>query len=156
MTESPFLALAERLDLDYAEQVAPGAAGKFPFPHGEVSELVGGALPSGYEGLAARLRRHVGDSETATELTLVVTRIPGECRLRPFHQVLRGWVPRSRVPSDRRSRDQLILRSTRDQLVDRIDFRLSPLRWRDLPNLIARRPAVHRPRRASVGPDSPI
>ena len=90
MTESPFLALAERHDLDYAEQVAPDAAGKFPFPHGVVSELVGGALPGGYEGLAARLRRHVGDSETATEFTLVVTRIPESVDFARFIRCFEG------------------------------------------------------------------
>ncbi len=76
MTGSPFLALAEQHDLDYVERVAPGADGKFPLPHGETTELVGGLLPGGYEGLVARLRRTAGESETPDEFILVVTRVP--------------------------------------------------------------------------------
>src|SRR5687768_1531470 len=73
---SPFLALAERDDLDFAERVAARAAGRFPLPRGETTELGGGSLPGGYEGLVARLRRSAGESEAPVELTLVVTRIP--------------------------------------------------------------------------------
>ena len=56
MTESPFLALEERLDLDYAEQVAPGAAGKFPFPHGIR------CFEGGFRGVASRVIAEVGTS----------------------------------------------------------------------------------------------
>jgi hypothetical protein len=76
MAGSPFLAFAERHDLDYAERVAPAADGKFPLPRGETTDLVGGALPGGVEGLVGRLRRRRDESEAPVELTLVVTRIP--------------------------------------------------------------------------------
>jgi hypothetical protein len=90
MTGSPFLAFAERHGLDYAEQVAPGAAGKFPLPHGETTELVGGALPGGCEGLVARLQRQVDESKTPIEFTLVVTRVPESVDLARFIRCFEG------------------------------------------------------------------
>lgn len=76
MSTSPFLDFAEQRDLDYAERVAPEAQGRFPLPHGETTDLVGGMLPGGYEGIVARLRPHAGDDDAPSELTLIATRIP--------------------------------------------------------------------------------
>jgi hypothetical protein len=75
-SRSPFLAFAESHDLDYAERVVPRTKGSFPLPRGEISELVGGTLPGGHEGIVARLRRPSDQDEAPAELTLVVTRIP--------------------------------------------------------------------------------
>src|SRR5262245_7950225 len=77
MTTSPFRAFAEANDLDYAERAAAGAGGHFPLPHGDITELVGGALPGGQEALVARLRREVeGEGSAPREFTLYVTRLP--------------------------------------------------------------------------------
>jgi hypothetical protein len=72
---SPFLAFAEQQDLDYAEQVAPEANGSFPLPHGVTTDLVGGELPGGIEGIVGRLRRGGDGDATPAEYTLVVTRV---------------------------------------------------------------------------------
>jgi hypothetical protein len=76
VTGSPFLDFAERHDLDYAERVAPEASGRFPLPRGKTTDLVGGALADGREGLVARLRRSADDGGAPADLVLVVTRIP--------------------------------------------------------------------------------
>ncbi len=98
-SDNPFKAFAERHDLDYAGQVAPGVA---TLPRGVVGPVAGGQLPGGLNGIVAPLSQELkptrGTVRYFRDSVLVMTRVPESATLFPYvtcrDVVTRGFADR--------------------------------------------------------------